>query len=81
MKKWLMSNETYDNLRAWGSIILPILATLLTGISEIWNIPFLVKVVGTVTLVASAINLLLKKSSEVYWDEVNKETTDADDNT
>lgn len=79
MKKWLMSNETYDNLRAWGSIILPILATLLTGISEIWEIPGLVKVVGTVTLVASAINLLLKKSSEVYWSEQAKETEDAND--
>lgn len=61
-----MGKKLYDALKV-VSWILPPLATLLLGISELWNIPILVPIAGTVTLVESFLVSVLGASSKNFF--------------
>lgn len=62
-----MSNKIYNILKYLSAPVLPALATLLLGIGEIWQIPVLTPIAGTVTLVATFLGAIVVKSSADYF--------------
>lgn len=61
-----MSNKVYDALKV-VSYILPPLATLLIGLSELWNIPILVPIAGTVSLLEGFLVSILGALSKNFF--------------
>ena len=62
-----MSNKVYNILKYLSAPVLPALATLLLGIGEIWNIPIMTPIAGTITLVATFLGTIVVKSSSDYF--------------
>lgn len=46
---------------------MPALATLLLGLGEIWNIPILTPIAGSITLVATFLGTIVAKTSIEYF--------------
>lgn len=65
-----LSNKAYDILKLIAIVILPLVATLWAGISQIWGIGFSEQINQTIQLIIAAINTLLGitlvKSSSDY---------------
>lgn len=61
-----MSSKVYDALKI-VSYILPPLATLLIGLSELWNVPILVPIAGTVSLLEGFLVSILGALSKNYF--------------
>lgn len=64
-----LSNKVYDILKYVAQIVLPAIGTLYYAIAEIWNLPFGIEVVGTITAIDTFLGALLKLSSDSYYDE------------
>ena len=60
------SNRTYDQLKKLVQVVLPALATLYAGLAELWNFPYTTGVVGTITLLATFLGVLLSVSTSQY---------------
>ena len=64
-KLFNMKNETYDKLKYFALIVLPALATLISGLGEVWG--FNADLVArTVTLFATCLGAVLIISSNIY---------------
>lgn len=61
-----LTNKAYDLLKKIVQIILPGLATLYTGLAELWNLPYVTAVVGTITLLTVFLGLVLSISTRQY---------------
>lgn len=61
-----MSNRTYDFLKWIAQIFLPAVGTLYFALSNLWHLPKVNEVIGTITAVDAFLGLLLKKSSDTY---------------
>lgn len=66
-----MNNSTYDLLKWIAQILLPALATLIVGITELWHIPYGALIGGTVMLIDAFLGKLLEKSSKQYYNDNN----------
>lgn len=64
-----MSEETYDLLKWIAQILLPALAALIVGITELWQLPYGSLIGGTIMLIDAFLGKLLEKSSELYYAE------------
>lgn len=76
-----MSNKMYDVMKWIVTLFLPALGSLYFGLSEIWNLPYGDKVVGTITLIVTFLSIILKISNVRYnktleAQESNKEFTE-----
>lgn len=63
---YIKSNKTYDSLRWVAQIFLPALASAYFALDQIWGLPKVNEVVGTITVLDTFLGLLLKKSSDEY---------------
>jgi hypothetical protein len=59
--------RTYDGLKFIAQIVLPLLGTLYFSLSELWNLPYGLQVVGTITAFDLFLGSLLKASSAQYY--------------
>ena len=67
MKSFLyMSNKTYDVLKIICMGCLPLLATFVLEVTEIWGIPHGAQIGATITALATLLGGCLLKSSELY---------------
>lgn len=65
-----LTNKAYDTLVFVAQIALPALATLYTGLAEIWSIlPYGIEIGATIMLVDTFLGTLLKLSSNSYQKE------------
>jgi len=65
-----MSNKTYDILKYIALIVLPALSTLYATLAGIWGLPFAEQIPATIMAIDTALGILLKLSSDSYYDEV-----------
>ena len=68
----VMPNKVYDILKNI-SVVLPIIATAYFGLSQIWGFPYGEQIVGSLTIIETALLSLLKASSVKYNKEKEKE--------
>ena len=61
-----MSNKVYDILKWVAIIVLPALATLITVVFKVWNIPYGDEIAQTVTAVATFLGAILMVSHANY---------------
>lgn len=59
--------HVYDRLKFVAQIVLPLLGTLYFSLSELWNLPYGLQVVGTITAFDLFLGSLLKASSASYY--------------
>lgn len=67
-----MNNKVYDILKWVAMIVLPALATLYLGLSNVWGLPYGEEVSTTITLVNTFLGAVLMISTNQY----NKQNTD-----
>ena len=68
----VMPNKVYDILKNI-SVLLPILASAYFGLSQIWGFPYGEQIVGSLTILETALVSLLKASSVKYNKEQKKQ--------
>lgn len=61
-----MSSKTYDRLKWVSLVLLPALAALYFGIGQVWQLPRIEEVIGTLTIIDTFLGLILGKSSKNY---------------
>lgn len=64
-----MSNEAYDILKNIAGVWLPMIAAVVIGIGEIWNVPIMAPIGATITLIDGALGVALDKLSKKYHEE------------
>lgn len=62
----LFTDAVYRKLRFMALIVLPALAALYFGVSQIWGLPNTEEVMGTIALVDTFLGSLLKWSTSTY---------------
>ncbi len=60
------SNRAYDVLKAIALIWLPALGTLYFTIGDLWHLPFVTQVIGTITAADTFLGVVLRLSSQKY---------------
>ena len=63
-----MSNRTYDILKYIAQVVLPALGTLYFALASIWGFPYGEQIVGTITAIDTFMGVLLKISSDKYYE-------------
>lgn len=66
-----MKNEIYDFLKKVALVVLPALATLVITIFQIWNIPYGEQIGATITVIDTALGVILGISSRNYYRNLN----------
>lgn len=61
-----MNNKVYDILKWVAMIVLPALATLYLGLSNVWGLPYGEEVSTTITLVNTFLGTVLMISNNQY---------------
>lgn len=61
-----MSNKVYNVLKWVAMIVLPALATLYLGLSQIWGLPYGEEVSATITLIDTFLGAVLMISTSQY---------------
>lgn len=61
-----MNNKTYDTLKIIASI-LPLIATFVLALKDIWGIPYADRIAGTLGAVATLILGILQAISKAYF--------------
>ena len=65
-RKPMLNSKVYDTLKWTVQIALPAFAAMYYGLSEIWDLPNTVQVVGTITAVTTFLGVILGVSSYHY---------------
>lgn len=71
-----LSNTVYDRAKWVGLIVLPAVATLLIGVGQLWDIPIMAPIAGTVTLVSTAVGTIIRASTTAHDARHAAETTE-----
>lgn len=74
-----MSNKTYDILKIVALIVIPAAVTCWITIGNIWGLPYVEEIAGTVTAIAVFLGALLKISSDRYNGAIELEEAEVDD--
>ena len=61
-----LSNKTYDTLKWVAQILLPALGALYFALSDLWNLPKVTEVVGTIVAVDTFLGVLLGITAAGY---------------
>jgi len=75
-----LSNKVYDILKYLTIIVLPAIAALYTGLSQIWGLPYAAEVPATITVICTFLGAILCISSAQYNLAQAKEFTDFSEN-
>lgn len=65
-----LSNELYNALKWLALVGLPAIASLYFGIATVWGLPYTDKIVGTMTLIDTALGIMLHISF-IQFNRVN----------
>lgn len=68
-----ISNKTYDFLKWVAIIVLPALATLITVVFMVWNIPYGDQIAQTITALATFLGAILMVSTATYHKTLEEE--------
>lgn len=68
-----MNNKVYDILKWIAMIVLPALATLYLGLSNVWGLPFGEEISTTITLVNTFLGAVLMISNTQYKKKADTE--------
>lgn len=68
----VFSNKVYDILKWIAQYVLPGLATLYFGVANIWGLPHVGEVVGTITAIDTFLGVILGISSSQYNKTIDK---------
>lgn len=63
---WKMSDEVYEKLKFLALVLLPALSTLYFALGNIWGLPSIEQVVGTVAAVDTFLGVILGISTKAY---------------
>lgn len=63
-----LSNSCYDILKYIAQVVLPALGTLYFALASIWGFPYGEQIVGTITAIDTFMGVLLKISSDKYYE-------------
>lgn len=61
-----LSNKVYDIMKILAQIILPLLATFIAGVFEIWELPYGVQISATIMAIDTLLGGILAKLSYDY---------------
>jgi hypothetical protein len=61
-----LNNRSYDKLKWVATIVLPGLAALYLGLSQIWGFPYTEEIAATITVINTFLGILLGVSSRNY---------------
>ena len=61
-----MKNKTYDILKFIAQVVLPLVATFIASLFEIWNLPFGVQISATIMAIDTLLGGILMKLSNNY---------------
>lgn len=75
-----LPNKWYDILKYLTIIVLPAIAALYTGLSQIWGLPYAAEVPATITVICTFLGAILCISSAQYNLAQAKEFTDFPEN-
>ena len=64
-----LENKVYDALKYIALIVLPAVATLYSGLSKVWGLPYGAEIPATIMLIDTFFGVLLKVSTDNYWKE------------
>lgn len=67
-----MSNKVYNTLKWIAMIVLPAIATLYLGLSQIWGFPYGEEISASITLVDTFLGSILMISTSQYNKKVNQ---------
>lgn len=67
----MMGNKVYDILKWVAMIVLPALATLYLGLSNVWGLPYGEEISTTITLVNTFLGAVLMISNTQYKKRVD----------
>lgn len=62
----LFSNRLYDRLKYIALVLLPAFSALYFGLGQIWGLPKIEEVVGTIAVLDTVLGMLLRKSNQDY---------------
>lgn len=62
----LFNNVMYDRLKYVALVLLPALGALYFGLGQIWGLPKIEEVVGTITIIDTFLGMLIRKSNQTY---------------
>lgn len=62
----LFSNRFYDILKYVALVLLPAFSALYFGLGQIWGLPKVEEIVGTVAVLDTFLGLLVRKSNQTY---------------
>lgn len=62
----IFGENTYDKLKFVAQILLPALASLVFGLTELWELPYGLNLVGTITLIDTFLGVILGVSNAQY---------------
>lgn len=65
-RRYKMSNKVYNILKWVAMIVLPALATLYLGLSNVWGLPYGEEVSTTITLINTFLGTVLMISTNQY---------------
>lgn len=75
----MMSNKTYDVLKAIAQVVLPAVASLYAALAKIWNFPLGTEIVGTITAIDTFLGALLIRAKKKYDSELEQEEQNEDE--
>ena len=64
--KLVMNDKTYDVLNNIVKLALPALATFYAALAGLWNLPYALEVVGTITAIATLLGVFLVIAKAAY---------------
>lgn len=80
MRKFKMSNETYDRIKWFALVFIPAFEVLILTIGKIWGLPYYSEVGATLAAFGVFLAGLIKKSSDTYYKSLGEaEAVEEDD--
>lgn len=70
----MLNSKVYDVLKWVAIIVLPALATLVTVVFRVWNIPYGAEIAQTVTAIATFLGAILCISNATYKAKVEEDS-------
>lgn len=62
----LLSNRLYDGLKYFALVILPAFSALYFGLGDIWNLPKVTEVIGTIAVLDTVLGMVLRSINVRY---------------
>lgn len=75
-----LNSKVYDVLKIITTVVLPALGTMYFGLAQIWGLPYSEEVVGTITIITTALGTMLTIDNSYYKKNIVSAEDDLTDN-